>query len=109
MTNQTTGSTNPKSVGEKPAAEETTYPKNYDPETGVFTLDHPIAGKGQTIEKVTLQRLKVKHVRAGAKIDTNVERGFFLVQKSLGMAPEDLDEMDPQDFDPIEGIVADFL
>ncbi|NPE59287.1 phage tail assembly protein [Dickeya dadantii] len=83
--------------------------------TDVFTLSVPYTtAAGATIETITLQRLRVKDLKAIRRISEKPgDWDDLLLARSAGLVPEDLDSMDLGDylelqkrFQKITGVVA---
>ena len=100
MTNGTTSTNEP---------EVYVFPKNYNEKTSKFKLVHPFNAGGRDIKEPTLKRFKIKDMDEFKQLDDEYETTKAMVQKSTELTPEEVAEMDVQDFDAISEIISTFL
>ncbi|EJG5923844.1 phage tail assembly protein [Salmonella enterica] len=69
-------------------------------QSGTYTLKHPYTtAAGQKLVVITLNRLKVKDIRTARNVSKDpADWDEPLIAAMTGMLPEDLSEMDLQDY-----------
>jgi len=73
-----------------------------------INLQYPITVAGEEVTELTLQRLKVKDIKA-AKSKTDEETTIKLLAISAGLTPKEMDELDLLDFTTLSEALTDFL
>ncbi|ASY79018.1 phage tail assembly protein [Pectobacterium brasiliense] len=68
--------------------------------TETYSLQFPYTtSAGQRVESISLKRLKVKDIKAVKKISDDPSNwDDALLSRMTGLVPEDIDEMDAQDY-----------
>jgi len=90
-------------------SDEEIIEQNFDETTGVYTCIKPIEGNGQTITEVSVKGFSVKDLKELGKITDKLEQSIFMLQKSTGMAPSDIDCMDAKDGRILQSIIENFI
>ena len=57
---------------------------------------------GETLDKLTLRRVKVGDLRAVSRIENEAEQGLAILARITGLVPEDLDLLDLEDLNALQ-------
>lgn len=80
------------------------------PKPATYELKHPVMLGSERIESLTLQPLKVKHMRRlESKPDDQVKMTIELLEQLTGQNSIVIDELDFEDFTALAEMVGDFL
>lgn len=75
-------------------------------------LKHPVTlGIGELATEITLERPKLKYIREASNRHKNDEMAqvMHVVAKITGWVPEDLDELDLEDWNAIQTVYIDMM
>lgn len=73
------------------------------------TLTHPIKANGETLEVLTLEEPRVKHLRAVAGAKDEIERACLLIGELAGLPPSAVDQIHASDFATLSEVIAVFF
>ena len=69
----------------------------------VVKLKYPVRlPTGETLDKLTLRRVKVGDLRAVSRIENEAEQGLAILARITGLVPEDLDLLDLEDLNALQ-------
>ena len=71
--------------------------------TTTVELKYPVRlPTGETLDKLTLRRVKVGDLRAVSRIENEAEQGLAILARITGLVPEDLDLLDLEDLNALQ-------
>ena len=71
--------------------------------TTTVELKYPVRlPTGETLDKLTLRRVKVGDLRVVSRIENEAEQGLAILARITGLVPEDLDLLDLEDLNALQ-------
>jgi len=78
--------------------------------TDTITLKYPLADNGETIDRITLRRPKVRDMLTSASDDlSDAEKEVRLFASLSGLTPALIEDMDVADYQQLQKVYAGFL
>lgn len=75
----------------------------------VVTLKYPIKANGQVLEELTLERPRVKHLKAADGAKGEMEKTALLISELAGIPPSSVDQIDAADFAQLAEVIGGFF
>ena len=72
-------------------------------------LKHPIQADGREVAELTLRRPKVRDIERMDKVDGQVAKAVTLIADLAELAPDQVRELDAEDFSAVAEALGDFL
>ena len=74
-----------------------------------ITLKHPITVDGREVAKLTLRRPKVRDLERMDKVSGEIAKAVTLVADLAELSPDQVRELDAEDFTAVAEALGDFL
>jgi hypothetical protein len=74
-----------------------------------YDLKYPFTGTGREIKSFDLKRFTLADIEEGNAIEEDFARGKFLIQRSTGLADDEMGKLNWHDYQEIDKVCRDFL
>ncbi|WP_107497431.1 phage tail assembly protein [Thalassobius sp. I31.1] len=77
--------------------------------TEIVTLQYPFTHKGEEITELTIRRPKIRDMQKSSTIKDDMKKAIAMMADLAEIEPAAIGEMDPEDFNEANKVIAGFL